>query len=315
LNRVRAATALAFALTLFATACASDPAPPPWQAAEQQNHPLVGRIWDTVAGRFVSRAELAHALTGADFILLGETHDNPDHHRIQAWAVDYLFATGARPGLAIEMIREDQQARFDAYRHRADSRAEGIGPALDWERSGWPAWRHYAPILAPFLHQKRPIIGADLPRDRLGPLVRQGYAALGPGRAAALGLDLPLAPQMLAAMAKEQVNAHCGHIPAARAHPFARIQIARDALMAAAVRKAAGKTGKAVLVAGSGHVRRDRGVPFHLERLGIRVEVLVLAPVEVRTEAPGPESYSANFDYLWFTPRQKRSDPCAELRK
>lgn len=315
MNRRWAATSVAIALALFGAACVSNPAPPPWQASEQRNHPLVGRIWYTAGKRFVSQEELARALAAADFVLLGETHDNPDHHRIQAWAVEGLFDAGVKPGLAIEMIREDQQAALDAYRRKEPGRAEGIGQALAWERSGWPAWRHYAPVIAPFMRHDRPILGTNLPRDKIRPLARQGYAALGPGRAAALGLDQSLPPQMLAAMTTEQVEAHCGHIPASRARPFARIQIARDALMAEALRKAAGASGKAVLIAGSGHVRRDRGVPFHLVRRGIQANVLLLAPVEVRQGAPGAETYSTNFDYLWFTPRQKRGDPCTEFRR
>jgi uncharacterized iron-regulated protein len=315
LNSKRAAASVAFGLTLFVTACASDPAPPPWQAAEQRNHPLVGRIWHAASQRFISADELARALAGADLILLGETHDNPDHHRIQSWAVEHLFAAGARPGLAMEMIREDQQARLDAYRRRADSRAEGIGPALDWDRSGWPAWRHYAPVVAPFMRYRRPMRAANLPRDRIRALARRGYAALGPGRAPVLGLDKPLPAQMITAMATEQVEAHCGHIPPDRALPFARIQVARDALMAEALLNAAQESGKAVLVAGSGHVRRDRGVPFHLTRRKIAGKILVLAPVEVDSKERQPQTYSANFDYIWFTPRQKRGDPCAELSK
>ncbi len=310
MNRRLAAIALCLCLP---AACAA-PAPPPWQSTEFREHPLVGRIWHTATGRFINRAELARALVRADVILLGETHDNPDHHRIQAWAVESLFDAGAKPGLAIEMIREDQQATLDAYRRKEPDRAEGIGQALDWERSGWPAWRHYAPVIAPFVRHDRPILGANLPRDQVRPLARQGYAALGPRRAAALGLDQPLAPQMLAAMATEQVEAHCGHIPARRAEPFARIQIARDALMADALHRTARAAGKAVLVAGSAHVRRDRGVPFHLERRGIRVNVLVLAPVEVRAETETAAAYGTNFDYLWFTPRQKRDDPCAAFK-
>ena len=312
MNRTRAAAA-AFALALLATACAAVPAPPPWQATGLRDHVLVGRIWHTASQLFVSKDDLAKALVAAELVFLGETHDNPDHHRIQAWAVDRIFAAGSKPGLAIEMIREDQQATLDTYRAQAPGKVEGIGPALGWSHSGWLAWRHYAPVVAPFIHHRRPIRTANLPRDRIRPLAREGFSALGAARAATLGLDRPFPAEMLADMAAEQVEAHCGQIPAARAAPFARIQIARDAIMAGALVGAA-KGGKAVLVAGSGHVRRDRGVPYQLERRGVRTTTLVLAPMEVREKDLQPESYGANYDYLWFTPRQHRDDPCASLR-
>ncbi|MFT5539464.1 MAG: putative iron-regulated protein [Alphaproteobacteria bacterium] len=75
--------------------------------------------------------------------------------------------------------------------------------------------------------------------------------------------------------------------------------------------------GRGVLIAGSGHVRRDRGVALHLNRQGFSGRLLTLAPLEVAQGKTEPGDYAAiyganrlPFDYAWFTPGQKRADPC-----
>ena len=106
--------------------------------------------------------------------------------------------------------------------------------------------------------------------------------------------------------------------------PFAHVQVARDATLADGLLAAAERApdGRGVLVAGSGHVRRDRGVPFQLARRGVTAGIVTLAPVEVVAGETRPEAYGAPlgakappFDYVWFTPRAKRGDPCAQFSK
>lgn len=316
------AVTAAVAVLLATGACAPTPAPPssPWQSQELQDHPLAGQIWSVAQRRFVAPHFLAANLRRADLVLLGETHDNPDHHRIQAWAVAGLTGADPRFGLAIEMIREDQQATLDAHLAARPGDGAGIGPALRWQDSGWPDWHYYRPVVAPFAEKALPIRAANLSSDRIREVARGGFDAFRPAHRARLGLDRPVPDEVLKEVAAEMVDAHCGHIPAERALPFARIQIARDAVMAAALREAARQTGKGVLVAGTGHVRSDRGVPFHLLRQGAMADVVVLAPIEVQEGRTTPQDYAEAFapsglpfDYVWFTPRQRRGDPCLEF--
>ena len=56
----------------------------PWTSALDRDHPLVGRVYAVREGRYLSPAALLDALVGARDVLLGEAHDNPDHHRLQA---------------------------------------------------------------------------------------------------------------------------------------------------------------------------------------------------------------------------------------
>ena len=99
---------------------------------------MVGRIWNVAEARFIERAELYAALTSAPFILLGETHDNPDHHLLQAEIVTTLANAGRRPALAFEMFDMSQAAALSVHLAQSPDDAAGIGEAVGWQKAGWP---------------------------------------------------------------------------------------------------------------------------------------------------------------------------------
>jgi uncharacterized iron-regulated protein len=295
--------------------------PPPGDqslAPAAAGHPLVGRIWAPEWLRFAEpEAVLLEALQ-ARFVLLGEKHGNPDHHRLQEETLRILIAAGRRPALAFEMIPVDRQAALDAARW--DGNPASIGPAVRWQQRGWPDWAMYQPIAAAALEAGLPIVAADLARDRLLAVRRDGLAALGPSLVGEMLLADPLPPSMMEAVAAEMERSHCGRISGAAAARMANVQIARDAFMAHRLIEAArtAPTRSAVLVAGHGHAAKDHGVPFHLARQAPGEAVVAIAFLEVRPGESEPESYAAvlgrqmlPFDFVWFTPRLGPDDPGA----
>jgi hypothetical protein len=83
-----------------------------------------------------------------------------------------------------------------------------------------------------------------------------------------------------------------------------------------------GKEDGAVLIAGGGHVRRDRAVPWHLARLAPGRDVVTLGFSEVGRDQTDPRRYGVDattgiaiFDYVWLTPRVDETDPCAKNRE
>ena len=99
---------------------------------------------------------------------------------------------------------------------------------------------------------------------------------------------------------------HCGMLPATQLPAMLAVQQQRDRRMAERM-IAAPKP--AMLFAGAFHVRRDLGVPLHIEDLsGEPVGVLMLAEV-------GEAVSAAQADYVWYTPAQPEQDHCAQLRQ
>src|SRR5687767_16011942 len=67
------------ALVLVVLAASAHAAEPP-PAGLGHDHPLTGRIWDVAGARFIITEALVARLAPARFVLLGERHDNADHH-------------------------------------------------------------------------------------------------------------------------------------------------------------------------------------------------------------------------------------------
>ncbi|HUF93785.1 MAG TPA: ChaN family lipoprotein [Candidatus Limnocylindria bacterium] len=311
---------LALLLALTACAPAARIAMPAWQAPLGRDHPLTGRVWDVAAARFIDADTLPSRLAPARFVLLGEQHDNPDHHRLQAGLVRALAATGRRPAVALEMLDTAQAPALARHLAASPRDAAALGDAVNWRRSGWPPWSLYEPIARAALDAGLPILAANLPAATIAAVVRGNPSALPPSLVATHALDRALPGPMQAAMAADIRDAHCGHATEPMLARMITAQRARDAHMADILLTAA--SDGAVLIAGTGHARHDRGVPTYIRARAPHATTAVLAFLEVHPAAPNPEAYAARFnatslpfDYVWFTPGMDDSDPCETFRR
>ena len=279
--------------------------------------PLEGTVVDIAAGAPVSRAALDAVLQGADVVILGEIHDNPVHHALQA----ELVAMIGPAGLAFEMLTPADEPVVARLR-RQGAPAAVLGAALDWEARGWPDFRLYAPIFAAAPDAE--ITGGAVPMEALRAAMDKGAALAGP---AAMGvsarryrLDIAYGPDVEAEAAADQVRAHCGAIPEAVGRRMMEAQRLRDAAFADAVlrARALGDDGPVVLITGAGHGRIDRGVPMFLETASPGLAVVSVAFVEVQAGQDDWQAYAGprpRYDYLWFTPAHPREDPCIAFRQ
>lgn len=306
------------AVTLLAAGAARAAEPP--AAGLGQDHVLTGRVWDVAAARFITTETLLARLAAARFILLGERHDHPDHHVSQASIVRGVIAAGRRPAVAFEMLAADQATALAEHLRDSPRDAAGLGEAVGWSRSGWPSWALYQPIAEAALTAGVSIVAANLPTVTARAVARGDLSVLPPALVRAHGLDRPAAPAMQSAMEAEMRDSHCGHLPESVLPSMVTAQRARDAEMAERLLAAAGDG--AVLIAGAGHVRTDRGVPIYLAGRAPGSAVASLAFVEVATGRTAAADYAERFgaarlpfDYVWFTTRADEVDHCARFRR
>lgn len=286
----------------------------------ERDHPLVGRIWDVAGAAFIEQDELIERLGRARIVLLGEKHDHPDHHRLQARIMRGLAADGRRPVVAFEMLTPRQEEQLAHHRASRPDDVDGIAEAVDWAASGWPAWSIYRPLFEAVIEIGLDVRAASLARSSVRRLMREGLSALGDDRTRALGLDRALDAEVRAAMARDIEAAHCGHAPDHLIASMITVQRVRDAVMAEVL--GAAPADGAVLIAGAQHVRTDRGVPVFAARSEPPRRLAALALVEVRSGVDDPIRYrqvfaagSLPFDYVWFTPALDRADPCEKFSK
>jgi len=284
------------------------------------------RIWSVGEKRFISARKLAGEVLRADYLLIGEVHDNPYHHKVQAWLIAGLSRV-RKPAVVFEMITEDQRGDLQRYLAKPGAGADGLGAALAWSKRGWPTWKIYRPIAEVALAAGLQINVGDASRKLVRSVGRKGLGSLGLEARVRLGLDRPLDAGLRAALATQLVEGHCNLLPKAAIGPMIGVQRFRDAAMAGSLLEAAKRVGVegAVLIAGNGHARSDRGVGWYLRRRapGARITTVLLIEAQpgerdsarLLADAPNSPDGGPAGDYVWFTPPWPREDPCEGLRK
>jgi uncharacterized iron-regulated protein len=294
---------------------------PKWQSPLLQQHHLVGRIWRPSDGRFVDQEVMAEDLVRSAYVLLGEKHDNADHHLLQARMIELLTSLGRRPAVIWEMITESKQPILDQHFATYSRDAKALGDDLGWNLSGWPAWQIYQPVAEAAMAAHLPMYAAGLPKSAVRSLARGKPSFKFAKRQRTLGLHIALPEELRKRSIEQLFQGHCEMMPRSALGPLFNVQRARDAVLGEHMLTSSRRDG-ALLIAGTGHVRKDFGVPLFLERNHPGIRITTVALVEVQDGLMDPTDYSESFsapvmpfDYVWFTPRADDKDHCAALRK
>ena len=282
---------------------------------------------DTAAGTLLACGitdDLVAALASADFVLLGETHDNSDHHRAQALLIGLAQPAPRSPAVVMEQITASEApALAELYRDAENypPKPAALGEALRFEERGWPEWTSYAPIAEITHRLGGRLIAGDLPRDVYRAIGQQGEAAVLPADRQRLGLDAPWPPALSHALAQELKQDHCDLLPEPALPRMQLVQRVRDATLADAM-LAASASGRVVLIAGNGHVRSDRGVPWYLAVRAPEKRVVSILLIEADAPATNPLALVPTSpdgkpaaDFAWLTPKADREDPCEGLKR
>lgn len=285
-------------IALLAACQSHDMAPPPaWLSPEGRQAAELGQIRDLASGELLSPQQLVERLAVAPRVLVGEQHDNPDHHALQLWLLRELAARRPQGSLLLEMLMPSQQARVDEV--QAQSRA-GNAPvdligALAWQ-PGWD-WSVYGALVSEALRQPYPLLSANLDRSEIMSIYQQRPA---------LPTGVSTTPAVQDALFADIRESHCGLLPESQLPAMLAVQQQRDRRMAERLLAA---PQPAVLLAGAFHVRKDLGVPLHLADLGAGQDTAVLVLAEV-----GKEVEAGSADYVWYTAALPEQDHCAKIK-
>ncbi len=239
-------------------------------------------------------------LAAQDVYVLGEVHDNPAHHAVQAERVAEIRPTA----IVFEMLTP-AQAQKAVPELRGDR--EALAAALEWAESGWPDFAMYDPIFA--AAPEAAIYGAQVPRDETRAVFEDGLAASFGEDAERYGLDRPLPEKEQAAREALQMTAHCDALPVDVLPGMVEIQRLRDATIARAVLNALDEAGgPVVVITGNGHARRDWGMPTVLSVARRGIDFVVLGQTEDDSPLEG------GFDEVISAASVDRPDPCAAFK-
>jgi uncharacterized iron-regulated protein len=205
--------------------------------------------------------------------------------------------------VVFEMVDADAQEKID-FAKTADELAE----ATRWNKGGWER-PLYQPIVAFALEHSLPIVAGNYPRAKF-----MGVPIDAEDKKRLLA-DVPYPAGEQDRLDEELLASHCGMLKKEHLPKVVDIQRLRDGQMAERLLAHS----VAVLVAGSGHARADRGVPWVLSQK-TKDKTFSLAFVEVEAGRDTPASYAElfhakalPFDAVWFTPALADEDPCAKM--
>ena len=267
-----------------------------WKAPLEQEHSLVGEIWNVNRNSWSSYSEMIDDIHKKKHVFLGEKHDNPDHHY---WQSKILKSINNDRVVAFEMLSSDQEPKneISTFNRFADQ--------VGWAQSGWPEFSIYASIFETAFENNVPIVFAHPPRKDVMQLMKEGA---NDEQRRWLDAGNTIADSEVENLREEIVASHCGHASGEMVDMMVNAQQFKDAYMAKSILNTERKS---VLIAGTGHTRKAIGVP----RFFNEDSVVVVHMVEVVPNQEEVDFYQQRADYLIFTPRMSNEDPCDLFRK
>ncbi len=271
---------------------------PKLQSPRHRDHHRVGQIVDLRSGRQIPAEQLLTELADVAIVLLGEKHDNPDHHTLQLWLLQALEMRRAQGAVVMEMLTVDQQETVSQVQHKVRKGAQpaDVPLALKWDK-GWD-WQQYSALVTHVLAQPYPLLAGNLNRDGLMAIYRNPPELVGIQSTRA---------DVTERLSEQIREAHCNKLPETQLPAMLAVQQQRDRSMAQIV-LAAPKP--ALLIAGAYHTRYDLGVPLHIQDLqtvsDLQQRVLIFAEADQQVDA-------SSADFVWYTPSVAEQDYCADL--
>ncbi len=266
---------------------------------------------------------LPAAAFDADYLLIGEVHDNPVQHRLRLRWLESL-AAHHRFAIALEQLDATNQAALDRVRAAdaaaagsasPEQRARSLAEAGGFDFRGW-RWEYYRPVVEFALQHDLPLVAANFSRAQTVAVARGGAPA------DLLPDGWGVAEQR--ALEASVRDGHCGLLPESVIAPMAAAQRSRDVQLARAIVDAQRRSGlPVVLLAGNGHLRRDIGVPRYLAKLAPEGRVFSIGLLEADGAhgddgdddgAGTARARARRYDFAALTPSAAREDPCEALR-
>lgn len=247
------------------------------------------------SGKVIGETKLIEGMAQKSVVLLGETHDNRDHHRWQLHTMAALFAVHPDMVIAFEAFPRRVQPVLDRW-VRGD-----LNESAFLRRSEWnTVWRFDPSLYMPLFQFARmhriPMVAMNVDHALISTINQKGVDGVPPKDREGVGLPAPPAPQYRASL-KAVFDQHdaaqhpqktktASHAPAAghgdknaRFDHFVAAQITWDRAMAEAIARARrAKTSPLVVaIAGRGHLEYGYGIAHQLKALGVS-SVATLVP-------------------------------------
>ncbi|EHJ49398.1 protein of unknown function DUF399 [Solidesulfovibrio carbinoliphilus subsp. oakridgensis] len=250
-------------------------------------------LLDVHTGAWLPLGRVAEDLARCRLVAVGETHDDPAHHRLQLDVIRAVAATGARVSVGLEMFPAGEQALLDGYLlGRVDEEVLEKAFAAYWGHT----FALYRDIFRTCRQAGIPLVGLNVPRGLTRKVAREGFAALTPEERGGLPLVACQVDRDYEAFLRRVAGDHAGGTDF---RYFCEAQVVWDTAMAVFARDyLAAHPGRVLVVlCGTTHAWK-RGMPYQVRRLAPDLPLRVILPeipgrIEPATAGPGDCDYLA----------------------
>lgn len=256
------------------------------QTAQNQDCVAIGQWVTTKNGEPSAVPQLIKKLARNDVVLLGEDHDNAEHHRWQLHTIAEIYALQPRMALGFEAFPRRVQPILDRW-VAGDYTEKEFLQALDW-----PAiWTYDANLYLPLFHFARmhrlPMIALNVERELVSKVGDKGWENIPEAEREGVTDPAPPSEDYLALLndiySRHAGGGHgtAGEDSAADSKPvdvndpafrrFVQSQLVWDRAMAEAAKKGLNSPSVdlVVTVTGAGHIIGGYGIPHQLAALGL----------------------------------------------
>jgi uncharacterized iron-regulated protein len=146
-------------------------------AAAQPSAPAVyvpERVYDSRRAAFSDFEAMLADLAKADVVFVGEQHDDPNTHRLEAAILDGLNRRGAPVTLSLEMFERDVQGKLDAYLTGSVEEEAFLQASRPWPRYA----TDYRPLVELARSQRWPVVASNVPRKYASAVAKSGAGGL-----------------------------------------------------------------------------------------------------------------------------------------
>jgi len=229
----------------------------------------------------VDLSQMVSELGDVPLVLVGEQHDDMDHHELQLRLIELMQQQGRPLAIGLEMFEIQHQGALDAW--VAGRLPEGA--FIPVYQANWRnlSWGFYRAIFVYARDQRIPLVALNAPRDTVQKVARHGLTTLSESDLKAMppGVGAPLDNRYLSSVT-DNMGAIPGHnVQANRYIPQA--QALRNRVMAQTARHylAAHPQTRLVVLTGGLHAWRQGGIPAELQGLAHKVILPPMSGMDV----------------------------------
>lgn len=268
-------------------------------------------------GSSEGRGDVLEMLAERSVVLLGESHDEAEHHRWQLHTIAALFSRQPDMVLGFEMFPRRVQPVLDRWSKGELSEADFLRE-VDWPR----IWGFDTELYLPLFHFARmhrlPMLALNVDRETSRRVAEKGIA-IPSGEREDVGDPAPASSSYrdrLFAAFKEHRDSGQEEAGAdsERFSRFLQAQLFWDRAMAEAITGARrnGRRPLVVGIMGKGHVEYGQGVAHQLAALGVD-DVATALPWHVGADCPGDDAGIADVVFGLAPPTETNAPPPPRL--